>query len=425
VAYNSSATTELGEPPVTGSKTLWYNYTPRTAGFAMIETVYASYPHDVTVFTGNSINSLLEIGTTQGSAGDSQVLAAISFPVQARVTYHIAIGAQSNYPIQGGVIMGLIGPGKNIFTNAGRFSGFLGDGQEDFINLAVSSSGALSGREIINGKALSLSGALNLSGSFAKTLSGEKVQLYLDPTGFSSTLTGSITALSGTYPIALQPTLYGAADPAPTPARFTLLIAPDPGAGPPGYGAGTFCILKNGALTFAGRLADGTAFSTSGFISNSGAWDLYLPLYASQGRLTGVINFQPVAGQSAFSGSLTWVKPKTSKAAGFTAAPTMIGSPYTPQRPALTLATPPSATFSSGGLASAVTFPSLVQVGGSVKALGLTLKFNEASGIITGSFMPPGAPKSLTVYGVTFQEQSLAAGYFNVTGGNGCFQFGD
>jgi hypothetical protein len=427
VAYNASATIEAGEPAVTGYHTLWYDWTPPATGPATIETVRADYSHELSVFTGSTLTGLTQIGITEyGQPGSSGTLVSISFLANAHTPYHIALGTVTANPVSGALILRAIAPGHNTFPNAGRFAGFLDGGQDVFIELTISSSGAVSGKAIIGGKVFKLAGSLDISGNFSKTVSGVKFQLHLDPTGVSSTLTGTVTAPSGTYAVSLPVTAYGGSGPPPPPSRrFTVLIPPDPNAGPSGYGAGAVSVLSGGSLTFAGRLADGTAFSTSGWISNAGTWVLYLPLYSNAGRLTGAINFQQIAGVSDLSGSMTWVKPTTTKAAGFTAASTLIGSVYTAQRPALDFPNPPTAAFTLGGLAAAADYPALVQIGGTAKAMGISLSFNKTSGIITGSFKPAGAPRSLSVYGAVFQDQVLGAGYFLGPAAPGCFLYGN
>ncbi len=427
MAYNASATTEAGEPPATGYHTVWYDWTPPASGPATIESVYADYTHGISIFAGSSLTGLTQIGTTEyGQPGDSGTLLSITYLAEAHIPYHIALSTITANPVSGAVILRVIAPGHNSFPNAGRFAGFLDAGQDVFIKLSISSTGAVSGRAIIGGKVIVLAGALNISGNFSKTVSGVKFQFYLDPTGVSSTLTGTVATLSGTYAVSLPVTAYGGSGPPPpTSRRFTVLIPPDPNAGPAGYGAGAVSVQTEGSLTFAGRLADGTAFSTSGWISNSGTWVLYLPLYSNAGRLTGLINFQQIAGVSDLSGSITWIKPTTTKATGFTAASTLIGSVYTAQRPAIDFPNPPTATFTSGGLATAAGYPALVQIGGSAKSMGISLSFNKASGIITGTFTPPSATKALHVYGAVFQDQTIGAGYFLGPSAPGCFLYGN
>lgn len=426
LSYGATATTETGEPSSTGYHTLWYSWTPRESGLTTVETVYADYSHQISIFSGTSVATATRVTPTVfGQPGNGEVLAMVSLDVKANITYHIAIGSQDPGSLEGALIMQVLAPGNNVFPNAGRFIGFLDAGQDDYIELTVSSSGAVSGKAIVGGEVIKLGGAFNLSGDYSKIESGVDIQLYLDPTGVSSTMTGSVTADSVTYPVSFDGIAYSSTNPPPAPRRFTVLIPPDPSAGPAGYGAGTLSILTEGSLTFAGRLADGTVFSTSGWISDSGTWVLYLPLYGNAGRLTGLITFQQIAGVSDFSGTVTWVKPTTTKSPGFTAGATMVGSVYTAQRPALDLPNPPTAFFTSGGLASEAEYPGLVQVGGSVRATGLSLTFSKGSGVITGTFKPPGATRSLHVYGVAFQDQGMAAGYFLGPVLPGCFVFGD
>jgi hypothetical protein len=427
MTYNASATTEAGEHPATGLHTVWYSWTPQASGVTIIHTVFATYAHQLSVFTGTGIATAVQIVPTQyGNAGSSGVLDSAGFMAAAHTTYHIAVGCQYSDLANAQLIMGLTGPGKNVFTNAGRFAGFLDPGQDSFIKMLIGSGGSVTGEAVIDGQVMKLGGAFNISGDYSKTISGTIFQFYLDPTGLSTTMTGSVTTGSATYPVSLDLTAYGGAVPPPPPRRYTVLIAPDPNAGPAGYGAGTLSVLTQGGVTFAGRLADGTSFSTGGWIANSGTWDLFLPLYSNTGRLTGQVSFHPVQGVSDFSANITWVKPTSPKGGpGFIAASTMAGSLYTAQRPALSPAGPETASFSAGGLASAAEYPGLLQVGGAAKGNGITLDFNKSTGVITGSFLPPGATKKINLYGVAFQDQDMAAGYFLGPDAPGCFLLED
>ena len=150
-----------------------------------------------------------------------------------------------------------------------------------------------------------------------------------------------------------------------------------------------------------------------------------MPLYKNAGHLSGAITFQHLTGQSDFSGTVTWEKPASSKAQGFTATSQLIGSLFSPGLPALSLAAPATALFIGPGVTGTATFNGLSQVGSRVKTTGLSLTINQSNGVVTGTFLPPGGKKTFAVYGVVFQDQDVADGYFVDPDGEGEFMFGD
>ena len=82
---------------------------------------------------------------------------------------------------------------------------------------------------------------------------------------------------------------------------------------PQGYGYGSFVVsAKTGALTFSGKLADGSALTGSTFVGQSGQVLLYLPLYSSRGSLAGKLTITPGASapvDNTLAGTPTWLKP--------------------------------------------------------------------------------------------------------------------
>ncbi|HEX4086045.1 MAG TPA: hypothetical protein VHY22_14110, partial [Chthoniobacteraceae bacterium] len=422
IGYNGSATTELGEPESSGSDTLWYRWTAQATGTAAISTLYSTFDDQVAIYTGTAINQLSQVGgTVFGSPGAGSVLSTLSFSATANTVYHIAVGSQSANQV-GSVLLGLIAPGSNYFPFTGPFTGFPGSDDSDFLSLTVSPSGSFTGKAIIDNRTISLAGALNSAGNFQKLVDGITFRFFLDPTGASNLLTGVIIADGTSLPFSLQPAAGAAA---PPPARYTVLIRPDPSSGPQGFGAGTLLVRAGGKVTFSANLADGTPVTASGVITTGGTWNLYVPLYKNAGVLSGAINFQQIIAQSDFAGDLLWIRPSTSKISGFTASPSLLGSAFSPGIPALNLLSPATAAFFGGALSGTTSFAGLQQTGGSIKAPLLSLSVNKSTGIIAGKFTPSGGGKPLKMKGVVFQDQDMAAGYVIDAGGNGAFTFGD
>lgn len=91
VAYNYSATTEAGEPSLSGYRTFWWTYRPSSNGMLTItdEGSDISYPI-ISVYLGSSMNNLKPL-FYNGSLYD----ASLSIPVTAGTDYIIAFGTSS------------------------------------------------------------------------------------------------------------------------------------------------------------------------------------------------------------------------------------------------------------------------------------------------------------------------------------------
>ncbi len=129
--YNMSATRQMLEPPQTGYHTLWYEWTATTNDEFSVITFGTTFDHAVTVFTGNSIGSLVQVATQLNPA--TPVLGSAPEPLKisaiAGTKYKIAIGAQTA-DSGGSVVLGLgIGnppaptAANDLFQNASIVSG--------------------------------------------------------------------------------------------------------------------------------------------------------------------------------------------------------------------------------------------------------------------------------------------------------------
>jgi hypothetical protein len=81
---------------------------------------------------------------------------------------------------------------------------------------------------------------------------------------------------------------------------------------PEGYSFGTLTVDKKGVTTISGKLADGSAFSTTSFVGPQGQVLVYMPLYSGRGSAIGVLSL--TAGENApaentVGGRLDWYKP--------------------------------------------------------------------------------------------------------------------
>ncbi|MDZ4288282.1 MAG: hypothetical protein U0984_10000, partial [Prosthecobacter sp.] len=91
------------------------------------------------------------------------------------------------------------------------------------------------------------------------------------------------------------------------------LEQPDPDAAlPGGHGYGSFTVIEGtGALTVAGKLADGSAFTTVTFMGQQGQVLLYQSLYANLGAFSGMLTVVPggTPADNTLTGAASWIKP--------------------------------------------------------------------------------------------------------------------
>jgi hypothetical protein len=95
-------------------------------------------------------------------------------------------------------------------------------------------------------------------------------------------------------------------------ARFSGGSSGEPS--PNGYGFDTFTIANRGALTLAGRLPDGMAYTSASFVGHRGEVLANQLLYTYKGSLTGQLAIAPATPvtSNTLTGSRTWNKPAIS-----------------------------------------------------------------------------------------------------------------
>jgi hypothetical protein len=201
----------------------------------------------------------------------------------------------------------------------------------------------------------------------------------------------------------------------------TPLVIPgtyNPTIGPFGVGYGTVKVDALGNITLAGSLADGTSISQSSVVSKDGHWPLYVNLYDGHGSLWGWNYFTKYT--LAASPAISWIN------AGNSAKTALYRSGFTNQQAALT-GRPylPSQSFPSGLTVTLQggNLPFTIMVTDLLENTNkLTLKTNNMTGMIGGSFANPTEPKQMIkVNGVILQGQRSAAGYFLGTNQSGSF----
>lgn len=213
---------------------------------------------------------------------------------------------------------------------------------EGFITVNVGGTGAFSGTLRIDGSSLPLRGALNTSGVArfgpARTATlliprpgGNNLALAftvdLNPTG-TKRLTGTVSRQTRTGSVLLanlsaDRASFSKTTPVPMDRQgFHTFALPAQGQTngltaadyPQGDGIGSVTISPAGLASFKGKLADGTDFTASGFLTNvSGSSDkvpFFAQPYANNGAIAGNVVIDPTQPESDLSApSVLWFKP--------------------------------------------------------------------------------------------------------------------
>ena len=94
--------------------------------------------------------------------------------------------------------------------------------------------------------------------------------------------------------------------------------APLDGSVPEGIGYGSFVVASTGALTVAGKLADGTVFTNATFCGPNGEVLIFQLLYGKLGSVVGSLDITPgnpgatpAYADNTLTGTTTWLRPAT------------------------------------------------------------------------------------------------------------------
>ncbi len=205
---------------------------------------------------------------------------------------------------------------------AGTYTGLIGSEVEEHsergnITLAITKSGALSGVLHFAGQRYALRGAFSLDGFFSQYLptlgdtsldvtcryNFETAQVdvnvgrYFPPDGYVNSI-GTAVRAGGFDP----------AKPHPFSGRWTLALPHAEAPAPQNDGAASFTISPSGRVRLAGKLGDGTPWSTSARLREDSALPLYTPLYERAGSISGELRFTSQRGLRGF-GPLFWSRP--------------------------------------------------------------------------------------------------------------------
>ncbi|HEY1082514.1 MAG TPA: MBG domain-containing protein, partial [Prosthecobacter sp.] len=310
--------------------------------------------------------------------------------------------------------------------------------------------GAFSGKLRLPGRTVALKGSLDGEGRLLLNLpqkegavTGE-LQLMSTPAGHA--LRGALFWQAFQMQADLPRAAYDKTHIASTSlsGAYTMLLpGPDERSAsvPGGDGWAVVTVTPTGQANASGRLADGTAFTDSGFVSAEGQFSLFAEIYrtAIKGRVGGRLTLRDVPDTSDFDGRVQWMKfadsRETAYPEGFQQELQALGSRYS--KPAagqrvlaqLEDAEPNASLGLSGGplpasaqgeierVISWLPTHKLIHYGPET----LTATVNSAQGLLTGSYQAPGGTK-ISFLGAAFQKQGLAAGYFLAAGGGGALR---
>jgi hypothetical protein len=330
-------------------------------------------------------------------------------------------------------------PGSNSFAFAkASYNGFFYDktngvspSTSGFFTLSATDAGVVSARFTLAGRSYSLAAKFNSSGRASGKISrgslrALNVQLQADASG---SIQGSITDghwiadIFGNRSI----TVANKSLAAPYIGNYTINIPGIPVDGnPAGDGFGTVKIDANGAVRFAGSLADGTKVSQNVVLSESGIWPLYASVYQGQGEIMGWMQFS----SNSLSGQLVWLKQLITTAkiypSGFTNQVDASGSLYrTPAKGqrALDLSNGNGNLALTGGGLNSIFHSSIVLDPNnrvtSPNNSSLKLTITPSTGLFRGSALNPETGKPLQFQGALFPDRNVGLGYFLGSGGAG------
>ena len=313
---------------------------------------------------------------------------------------------------------------------AGSYFGLTGMGsdvQAGFAKVKTTTTGTFTAQLFFQGKIYQVTGAFGADGTFVGMVKRTKqtsleVRLRLLAT---RTITGTVSDGVATAVIVAD---RGAVVPKRMSSAYagiyTLVFAGDgsDAAAPAGSGYGWARVSKSGQLNLSGKLADGTAVTQGTVLSVEGIWQLYVPIYAPKGSLSGSIVFRDL-GTTQLDGGTDWVKPQKTGAprfaAGFSTTVGVRGSVYhlpaTGQAPLVSGAR--VLQLADGGLSEplmksiSLAKPARFDVLNPDADL-LSLSVRLSDGFVSGAFVHPVSRLTISLSGVILQSEDRLEGFF-------------
>lgn len=379
-------------------------------------------------------------GATIAGAGGSNLTLA-NLTAKSEGTYEVIVANRYGTNISAQAALALA---ANPFaTNiAGAYYGLFAESSPRFessgyLTLSLTTLGKYSARVLNEGGSYSFSGLFNIEGDATASLArgpGKEplaLTMKIDLTRGTQQITGQVSDTNWSATLQAGRAFYSAANPYPSPGKYTLLFGGtnDGNTAPGGDGYGTVTISKEGLVSLHGVLSDNTSVAPSpAAISQSSQWPLYIPLYGKLGSVAGWVDFAATSSNS-FAGTAAWYRTGPSGKLypkGFTNALSIAGSTFAPgnsKTPVLD-ATTLTVVLSGGGLTNTLVNDVNLYDSGKLLTNGggiprLTLSVSPSTGVLNGSFDDPTTGRTTPIKGVVFQQQTNAGGFFLATKASG------
>jgi uncharacterized protein YkwD len=278
-------------------------------------------------------------------------------------------------------------------------------------------------------------GAVSIRGSFnalgraqaIKIVRGETITIDLtySVTDGVATITGTIAGTDWEIPVDLN--AVGQPLDSSRIGLYTVVIRANPDAPdgtPEGDGFASAKVTASGTTKLTGQLADGTPFSASGHMTQTGEVPVLTALYKKRGAFAGKLNFHPT---SDIDGQFHWSRPVDYSSKrfpfGFAVNTTAVGGRYTPPQngePVVRVAASSNNAeleLGAGGLSDPVLQPATLAADNSVivtspTVSGFSLSIKSSTGQFNGSFIHPVTGNTTAFRGVVVQKENAGFGYF-------------
>jgi hypothetical protein len=316
-----------------------------------------------------------------------------------------------------------------------------------FLTLKLDKKRGFSAKVIGGGGTYSLVGAFDLAGDTTVVVprNGKNsliVQLHVDLAGGTESLSGRVTdGVWESAALADRAVTTAATAAGNFTGRYTMVLpgAANAAVAPAGNGYGVVSVAANGTVALTGGNTDASATKQAVTISKDGYWPFYVALYPGnyvytngfavvtnreyQGCLIGWVQFATNAA-TALSGNVANTKNAMSDSAyypaGFTHEAEIWGSAYTPPAAGQAAVTVTNGLllFQDGNLAAPVQQDSASVTAQNAVAvplpnpLQISFRVTPKTGLIKGTFVPPGETNKVTVTGAVLQNLHTASGCF-------------
>lgn len=417
---------------------------------------------------GPGASTLLTLRFSPKSPGEKSAVFSLTTNDVDAPLWQMSLSGEADYRMEAPVVTPPSAPEEDPsvavqWSNAAavRYEGLLMDAEDERTPLGVfenfvlappragATAGAFSSRMRLGAKTAAIKGAFEAAGHAALRLSQKDgtdilLHLQLKQCGEHLEIHGDLVWQQTRATVRLVASSYSKAMPVPAEhsGRFTVLLPGQPGWGlnePGGDGWAAVQISRSGAIQWTGRLADGSAFTRSGLLTDDAGLTVYQSLVLTDrtqaGSLAGRLLFRKVDRVSDLDGEMRWhLPPEEGRGlypAGFElnlhaigsriastekTQPLLAGLASTDLNASLNLIT--GGLWPEGKLERAVSW----LAGDTIRHYGhesLKAGINRTTGVLSGSYADPDTGVKILFQGVVIQCQDLAAGQFVLGGRSG------